>query len=169
MRVSIKRIDHQVEDVLNYVKNVPMKVNQHSLLEILYDSKDTVVFPSNIQIKLPTNDIRIECDEDQIHVVFVNLFRNAVQAIDSDSGSITVEMSDMSPNQVQINFANSGPPISQSDLPHIFEPLFTNKMEGTGLGLTSCKNIINRHHGTINIQPNPVIFTINLPKKHLFE
>lgn len=169
MRASIKRIDHQVEDVLNYVKNVPMKVNENSLLEILEGSKDTVIIPSHIQIELPTNDAKIECDEDQIHVVFVNLFRNAIQAIGSDSGSITVEISEVQSNKVKIDFANSGPPIPNGEISNLFEPLFTSKMEGTGLGLTSCKNIITRHNGSIDIQSDPVIFTIILPKRHRFD
>ena len=170
MFVSVKRIDHQIEDVLNYVKNVPMKVTKNSLLEILHGAKDTIIVPSNIQVELSTNDINLQCDKGQIHVVFVNLFHNAIQAIGSDTGSIKVEMSETKkPDKVKINFINSGPPILENELPHIFEPLFTKKMEGTGLGLTSCKNIITRHNGTIHVQPDPVVFTIILPKKYLFD
>ncbi|MGH1522435.1 MAG: ATP-binding protein, partial [Nitrosopumilus sp.] len=61
----------------------------------------------------------------------------------------------------------SGPAISEKELTHLFEPLFTTKLEGTGLGLTSCKNIITRHNGTIHVQTKPVIFTIILPKKYI--
>ena len=162
--VSVKRIDHQVEEVLNYVKNVPMSTSENSLLAVLKDAKETVIAPSNIQIELPTNDIKIICDENQIHVVFVNLFRNAIQAISSDMGTIRVKIMDLK-DEVQIDIANSGPPISKKELPNLFEPLFTNKMEGTGLGLTSCKNIITRHNGTIHVSSEPVVFTIKLPKK----
>lgn len=167
--VSIKRIDHQVDEVLNYVKNVPMKIDENSLLEILKNAKDTTTPPDHIQIELPTNDTRIECDETQIHVVFVNLFLNAIQAIGKEAGTIKVGISDIHPDKVQIDFTNSGPAISKKDAEHLFEPLFTTKMEGTGLGLTSCKNIITRHKGTIHAQPKPVIFTIILPKRQVYE
>ena len=169
MQVSVKRIDHQVEEVLNYVKNVPIRTNENSIIEILKDAKETVLAPSNIQIELPQEDIKVECDENQIHVVFVNLFRNAIQAIGSDKGTIRVTMMDLEHNKIQIDIANSGPPISKNNLPRLFEPLFTNKMEGTGLGLTSCKNIVTRHNGTIHVSPEPVVFTIKLPKKHIPE
>jgi signal transduction histidine kinase len=46
----------------------------------------------------------------------------------------------------------------------IFEPLFTTKESGTGLGLASCKNIIGRHSGTISVKNNPTRFTVLLPK-----
>ena len=167
--VSIKRIDHQVDEVLNYVRNVPMKIDENSLLGILKDAKDTAMPPSHIQVELPTDDIKIECDETQIHVVFVNLLRNAIQAIGTEKGTIKVKVLDLPTDKVQIDFTNSGPAISEQELLHIFEPLFTTKLEGTGLGLTSSKNIITRHNGTIQAQSKPVIFTIILPKKYVSE
>jgi signal transduction histidine kinase len=48
----------------------------------------------------------------------------------------------------------------------IFEPLFTTKQTGTGLGLVSCKNIVEQHGGKITVSNNPSTFTITLPKKH---
>ncbi len=165
--ISVKRIDHQVDEVLNYVKNVPMRIDENSLLEILKNAKDTAMPPPHIHMELPIKDIEIECDETQLHVAFVNLFRNAIQAIDKDAGTIKVNISDLHENKVQIDFTNSGPAISEKELTHLFEPLFTTKLEGTGLGLTSCKNIITRHNGTIHVQTKPVIFTIILPKKYI--
>ena len=47
----------------------------------------------------------------------------------------------------------------------IFDPLFTTKSSGTGLGLVSCKNIIEQHNGTIAVRNKPTIFEIKLPKK----
>ena len=138
MHISVKRIDHQVEEVLNYIKNVPMRTSENSLLEILRDAKDTVMAPSNIDIELPADDLRIECDEVQMHVVFVNLFRNAIQAIGTDEGTIKITILNLEHDKIQIDIGNSGPPISKNELASIFEPLVTNKMEGTGLGLTSC-------------------------------
>ncbi|MEK6929114.1 MAG: ATP-binding protein, partial [Thermoproteota archaeon] len=47
----------------------------------------------------------------------------------------------------------------------IFEPLFTTKLIRTGLGLVSCKNIIEYHHGKISVKNNPTTFTIEIPTK----
>ena len=57
--------------------------------------------------------------------------------------------------------------ISEDNLEKVFEPLFTTKQRGTGLGLASCKNIIEQHQGEISVKNNPTTFTITLPKKLL--
>jgi signal transduction histidine kinase len=59
---------------------------------------------------------------------------------------------------------DQGPGIQKSNLSQIFSPLFTTKQEGTGLGLYSCKSIVNQHGGTIHFSNDPSTFTIKLPK-----
>jgi signal transduction histidine kinase len=63
-----------------------------------------------------------------------------------------------------IEIENSGPSIPEDILPHIFDSLVTTKQVGTGLGLVSCKTIIENHEGTINVKNNPTTFTITIPK-----
>jgi signal transduction histidine kinase len=59
---------------------------------------------------------------------------------------------------------DSGRGISDENLPKVFEPLFTTKQKGTGLGLASCKNIVEQHEGEISVTNNPTTFIIVLPK-----
>jgi signal transduction histidine kinase len=79
------------------------------------------------------------------------------------SGTITITAQNEK-DYVTIEFEDSGPGISKENLPRVFEPLFTTKTTGTGLGLASCKNIIERHRGTITVQNRPTRFTIRLPR-----
>ena len=97
-------------------------------------------------------------------IVFVNIILNAVQSIGKEKGHVTISIRETSSN-VSIEFKNSGPNISTKDLKHVFDTLFTTKLEGTGLGLSSCKNIVEQHKGTITVRNNPTIFEIKLPKK----
>ena len=70
-------------------------------------------------------------------------------------------------NQTIIKIIDDGPGIPKKDLSKIFTPLFTTKQRGTGLGLFSCKVIVEQHGGTIEASNDPTTFTIKLPKTDL--
>ncbi len=161
---AIKRMSHQVEGVLNYVRTIPLVLETASIREIIKQSLDNVQMPDTISLSIPDEDAVVQCDTEKLEFVFTNILLNAVQALGNDHGYITVKLDDKQ-NAVVLSFENSGSSISKDDAFRIFEPLFTTKLQGTGLGLTSCKNIIERHHGTITASNNPVTFTISLPKQ----
>jgi len=91
-----------------------------------------------------------------------NIILNGIQAIVS-TGTIIISVEENN-DEIVIQVEDSGEPIPKEDLDHIFEPLFTTKQHGTGLGLSSVKSIIEAHGGTISATSSPVIFTIKLPK-----
>jgi len=158
----IKRIEHQVDQVLNYVKTPPLQIEQTTVLTILKQTLALLIIPDNISMEIPEKDLDVKWDETQISVVFTNIILNAIQAIEKNKGKISVRISEN--DTIKIEIENSGPNIPEKDLDKIFEPLYTTKMEGTGLGLSGCKNIIQSHKGTITASNNPVKFTIDLPK-----
>jgi len=160
---SIDRIAHQVDDVLEYVGFSPLQFSKKSIGEILISSYHSIPIKDNINFNFPDNDIKIECDDKKLERVFTNIILNATQAIGSDKGSIDVRINDKD-DRIEIDFENSGPTIDEENLEKVFEPLFTTKMEGTGLGLASCQNIVNLHGGIISVTSPPTIFTVRLPK-----
>ena len=159
---SIFRMTHQIEGVLDYVRIMPLKINTASLSEILISSIQSLMIPSNIVIKLPEDDVIISCDWHKLEVVFTNLILNSVQSIGNEKGTITIRTTKNNTNLV-IELEDSGQGIPAGMLPKIFDPLFTTKQEGTGLGLSTCKNIIEQHKGTIGVINNPTTFSIVLP------
>ncbi|MGI9565825.1 MAG: ATP-binding protein [Nitrosopumilus sp.] len=161
---GIARISHQVEDVLNYVNPTQTKFEQTSLLKIIQSAIDTMKIPEEVIVTLPKKDIFVECDIEKIESVFNNIILNAIHAIGNTAGKITIRLSQDENNAI-IEFENSGPNIEKNILPKIFEPLFSTKEKGTGLGLVSCKNIIESHRGTVSVRSNPVIFEIMIPIK----
>ena len=162
INISVRRISHQVEEVLNYVRTTPMILKSHSINQTLQEAIDTLDIPQNISINIPKNDITIKFDHEKILIVFINIILNAIQSIGDKNGIITITTSETS-SDVTLEFENSGPNISSNDLKHIFDTLFTTKLEGTGLGLSSCKNIVEQHNGEIYATSNPVTFSIKLP------
>ncbi len=160
-----RKMYHQIEDVLNYVKLPPLKLESHGLHDILKKVIERVEISDDIEIHLPKNNPKIVCDIDKLEIVFVNLITNAAEAMDNN-GIITISAKNEQ-NDISIEVEDSGPGIADENLVKVFEPLFTTKETGTGLGLASCKNIIERHSGTISVKNNPTRFTIQLPKVDL--
>ncbi len=103
-------------------------------------------------------------DADQLQQVLRNLFSNAIRAM-SAGGRITVEAT-RSDEYDQILVCDDGPGIPAEQRDQVFEPLFTGRSNGTGLGLTICRQIIERHGGTIDLVDSPqgAAFLIQLPR-----
>ena len=159
---SIDRISHQVDDVLGYVRNSPLSLANRSVCELVKTSMEKINLPNNIEIKISDNDVKINCDPVKIDAVFINLIVNSIQAL-SEGGIIEIKI-DKKDHDAIIQFIDSGEGIPDKIIGNIFEPLFTTKQKGTGLGLASCKNIMEEHHGTISVKNNPTTFTIQMPK-----
>ena len=162
---GIARISHQVEDVLNYVNPTQTRFIPGSLLKIIQSAMDTMKIPEKVEVILPKKDILVECDAEKMESVFNNIILNAIHAIGNTVGKITIRLVQDKDNAI-IEFENTGPNIEENVLPKIFEPLFSTKEKGTGLGLVSCKNIIETHGGNISVRSNPVVFKIKIPLKH---
>ncbi|MDE1838863.1 MAG: PAS domain S-box protein [Thaumarchaeota archaeon] len=169
---AIKRMTHQVDEVMEYVVPNPLKLQQRvSLLDVINSSVSNVV-TKNTEIHVPQNDIHIECDPEKLEIVFTNLLLNATQAM-NNHGSIYLRIkncqidNDVNKSFVTIEIEDTGPGIPKSLLNKIFDPLFTTRQIGTGLGLVSCKNIIEKHGGRIDIKTEigrGTTFIINIPK-----
>ena len=164
MDIGISRMSHQIKDILDYVRITPVNITDVHLNKIIKYAIESLEIPKNISIKLPDNDIVLKCDVKKMEIVLINLILNAVQAIGKNTGHITINSKDLD-NHYDVEIQNTGEPISDSNLEKIFEPLFTTKYQGTGLGLSTCKNVIEQHGGKISVKNNPTTFTIIFPKE----
>ena len=163
INISVRRISHQIEEVLNYVRTTPIILKSHSINKTIQEAVDTLNPSKNIQLDLPQKDLMANFDYEKMLIVFVNILLNAVQSIGEDRGKISINTYETSTDTI-IKFENSGPNIPAKELEKVFDTLFTTKLEGTGLGLSSCKNIIEQHRGEIKVSNNPVVFSIRIPK-----
>jgi len=169
---GIYRISHQVDDVLDYVKPSPLKKKHTKISVILHGACERITIPNKIKINLPKTDATIPCDRDRLETVFVNLIMNSIQAIGDKIGIININLIEESDDVLLITVKDTGPGIPHSLIPKIFEPLFTTRQIGTGLGLPSCKNIIEKHGGSIDVSSargKGTTFLIRLPTKTEWE
>jgi len=161
---ATSRISRQIEDVMDFVRNRPLQYKGCLLSEILKSAINGVDKPDSVIIETNSPDeIQIQCDAKMIESLFSNLITNAVQAV-GDQGKITITIKEHE-DHVVITVSDSGPGIPNEIMSRIFEPLFTTKQTGTGLGLASVKNIVDQHGGIISVRNNPTTFEIRLPKK----
>ena len=159
---AVERITHQTDDVLDYVNVTKLKREKQSLLSIIKSSVDNTKIPYNVKIILPNNDSVIPCDSYKLEIVLINLINNACYAM-NDNGQITFRIIE-NDDDVLIEVEDSGKGIPDDEIDKIFDPLFTTKQTGTGLGLSSCQSIVDAHEGKISVSNNPTTFTIKLPK-----
>ena len=122
----------------------------------------------NIQFSIHADDTipTLNLDRQQIKQAMINLVDNAIAAI-RQKGIVEVSLTyDGKSNNVRIDVADNGTGISDDDKRRLFEPNFSTKKTGMGLGLTIVSTIINDHHGTIRVQdnmPQGARFIVELP------
>lgn len=160
---SVMRMSHQIDGVLSHARTTPLATGIESVRGMLDGALHSLQVPGNVSITLPDDDARITCDGAKMEFVFFNIMLNAIQAMGEGGGRIAVGLERGGGGGVALSFENSGPPIGKADIGRVFEPLFTTKMQGTGLGLTSCRNIVRQHGGGMSVRNDPVTFTVRLP------
>lgn len=158
---GIKSMSNQINDVMDFVRSKQPELKLWDLNSILEECINRLRIPDSVKVTLPKKSILVKCDRNQFEVVFINLISNALDAIDDD-GSIEIRATTSS-LETKIEVIDSGEGVSKDKLDLIFEPLITYKKTGTGLGLASCKNIVENHKGKISVKNNPTTFTIVLP------
>ena len=161
MQNSIFDMNRIIEDVLDFARTTEIKKKPSSFMSILKLALNHVKSTYGITINLPDKDYTLNCDPRKMEGVLSNILNNAVQALDGQ-GEIDIETSSDAEYFI-IKIRDSGLGISEENMNKIFEPMFTTKTTGTGLGLLICKSIVEQHGGDILVSNKPTTFTIKLP------
>lgn len=149
-----KRCKKIVQDLLNYARTPKPEFAETDINQLLdqivsFAANHTDMHGVEINKKFSDDLPELLIDGDQIRQVAINLILNAGAAME-DGGLLTVS-TNREDNDVVITFADSGSGIDEADLEQIFEPFYTTKDRGTGLGLAITKQIIEQHHGSIQM------------------
>ena len=153
----------------DFAKMPEKRVALFYLHSVIQEAAELFTSLTDVQFQLPesiAND-KILADVEQLRRVFINLFRNAVQAM-KGKGTITIS-SVVHSNSIVVRVSDTGSGIPQELLRRIFEPNFSTKTEGMGMGLAITKKIIEDMGGTILCESEygkGTTFTIQLPMIH---
>ena len=167
---NTERINFLITELLNCAR--PSKLdfrlhNPHKILDAALESVRPEIKSQNIQVikKFAASPLKINVDREYIERVFLNIIKNAIDAMPRGGKlTITTEFSDES---FVVRIQDAGRGIPENDIIRLFDPFFSTKKEGVGLGLTVCYGIIVGHGGTIEVESKPrkgSIFTISLPR-----
>jgi PAS domain S-box-containing protein len=155
MERNCHRINHLVTELLQSTRMselnmLPMGLNV--LVEkALHLAADRLQLNNIAVVKeLSEPDCMILADEDKVLIAFLNIIINGIEAMKVGEGRLGVH-SWQDAERMFIRISDNGSGISEQNLAKLFEPFFTNKTKGTGLGLTATQNIILQHHGSIAV------------------
>lgn len=163
---AIRDINSQITDVLSHIRpQIPQK-SLTKFSKILESSLSSIGMPENITVTKPEIDDEIWCDAKQMENVLSNLIKNSKEEIKDNQGQISIKLGKENGFH-KITVSDTGRGISEKSLETVFEPLYTTKSTGTGLGLVNCKNIVEAHDGKVSVansKTGGAVFTILLPK-----
>jgi signal transduction histidine kinase len=152
---EVNKINSIVQQLLDFSKPKPLKLQETNIHNIIDQMLSLL---NNDIIKRKINLVRnydkalplLRLDPNQIQQVFCNLFLNAIDAL-KEGGEIVITTKKLS-GDVEIIISDTGQGIPKKDLEHIFDPFYTTKETGTGLGMSIVYGIIKEHKGTIDVE-----------------
>ncbi|MGA2948531.1 MAG: ATP-binding protein [Candidatus Sulfotelmatobacter sp.] len=169
VRLEIAQINRIVTDLLETARPHPPQMrlsNLNTTVEhaVMLARQQVLSKPIKIELHKAPDLPEVEHDSDQIHQVLLNLLLNAVQAV-TGAGTVNVEIGSQD-GFASVAVSDTGRGISSEHLSNIFRPFYTTKGNGTGLGLSLARRIVEEHHGRIEV--NSVVakgskFTVLLP------
>jgi signal transduction histidine kinase len=169
IKQEIDRLDRVIKALLDFgrpSKPTLVKTDIASVLDdvVLFTNRFAKQHGVHIEERFEAELPDVHGDPDQLKQVFLNLVTNAVQAIGDTEGLIVIETRSEG-DYVEIAVIDDGPGISIQDLPKVFDPFFTKRAEGTGLGLTIVHRIIDEHEGHIEVESSGAgtVFKVSLP------
>ena len=169
IRQEIERLTDVTRRVLNYARpqaNHPQLISVADLIEQVVTLTGKRLEQRRIVVKRELQDVpSVLAAPDQLIQVFLNLVINAIEAM-SQGGMLRIKLFHRD-DQVIASFTNEGQPIPSAVLSHIFEPFYTTKPEGNGLGLWVSHSLVQQHAGTLTVKNLPdrkgVMFSVQLP------
>ncbi len=163
------RINQLITDLLNSTKFAelsPAKLSINTLLdEALELARDRIIlYNINVEKKYSNDICEVSVDKDKLKIAFLNIIVNAVEAMEPGKGILSIVTRGEN-NKCVIEIADNGAGMDKESMGRLFEPYFTSKPRGNGLGLTNTQNIILNHQGTIQAESEKgkgTAFTITL-------
>jgi PAS domain S-box-containing protein len=153
---ELNRINHIVSELLLLAKPQDIKFSKADLHKILFDvisllNTEASLYNVQIDFLSPSDEVKIDCEPNQLKQMFINIIKNAIEA--SEHGSrVTIQLREVNQQFASIIVHDNGCGISCERLEKMGEPFYSSKEKGTGLGLTVSFKIVQAHNGSIRFE-----------------
>ncbi|WKV10570.1 sensor histidine kinase [Marivirga harenae] len=179
LKLGLKTIENRSRGLINFINayrdytSIPSpkfeKVNSKQLIQYVSRLLSEELNKANIKIdlQLPENEVEIWADEEQIQLILINLIKNARESLYTHQNpKITIKLI-VAQKNTYINVEDNGQGIVPEAIERIFIPFFTTKKDGSGIGLSLSRQIMQLHNGKLNVVSKPgelTSFSMQFPK-----
>ena len=166
---NIERINYLITELLNCARPTKLNLRAYDIHKVVKEVLESNKAKISLQKIKVTKDFTpkasiLKIDKEQIERAFLNLIINAIEAMPR-GGNLTI-ITELNGNFFRVKIQDAGKGIPEKDIIKIFDPFFSTKPQGVGLGLTICYGIIVSHGGTIEVESKfkkGSLFTVSLP------
>jgi PAS domain S-box-containing protein len=154
-----KRIGDLITELLNSSRPTNIQLERASLQSVMDKAIASAIDRMtlkriDLQVKYTEQDAYSLVDEEKIHLAFLNIIINAVEAMQEGSGVLSITINSIEDEHI-VEINDNGCGISEENMQRLFEPYFTSKRNGMGLGLAATLNIIQSHGGSVDVKSEP--------------
>jgi signal transduction histidine kinase len=167
LRTQIRTSEKIVADLLDFARTKPPQRARVAIADLVKEQLTRVTIPETVRVDRTDIDpaTSVYVDSIQIGQILINLVTNAVQAMEETGGTLTIR-SRSSASSAIIDVIDTGPGISKEHIGQVFEPLFTTKARGIGLGLSVSRSLALSNGGELTVTSKPgqgATFSLSLP------
>ena len=156
-RAAMVELQTLHDEVRNYAAPIQLDRSYQSIYKLCLEAwnhLEPIWRESNVKIAMHFESVTdVFCDPNRLVQVFRNIFENSL-AVAPNSSQIVVATKQVPRTSglfIQVNITDQGPGLNEEQCNHLFEPFYTTKTKGTGLGMAICQRIITAHQGTIGV------------------
>ena len=152
-----KRINDLISELLRSSSLTPENIREKKSLQIILDEAIATIIDRitlkkvNWRVIYPNEPAYVMADPLKLQIAFANIIINAIEAMKEEKGELDISVTSQNGHHL-VSIKDNGTGISQENLPHLFEPYFTFKRNGLGLGLATTLSIIQSHKASIDVQ-----------------
>jgi signal transduction histidine kinase len=174
IRDEIRRLNGIIEEFLTFAKSRRLELHEYPITEVLQKIVNLIREEAEskgiaIETRFSENPVTIPMDVDKLQQAFLNFMKNAMESISGD-GSIVLSVEPSTKNRVSVKITDTGCGMTSEEVDRIFNPEYTTKEKGLGLGLPLAHEIIRGHGGEIRVfsrEGSGTTFEIVLPSEKM--